>query len=435
MTEKIYLKKQNKLKYLVIGEFQSGKTSLINLIYMNSKNFTLEKLKSNTKIMVSNMNFEGKFQDCSKQSKGETTKTNPYEVCPKYKEDLCQIEILDTPGLGGAFFSEKIKKEISNFAKELTGIILVLNGTITRIHEQVRQALAQCQSLIPNENLDKFIIILSNTKFKTANLDINQALSGLKIKYRKIFLYDNNIFQYNRKELNNPDIVKSFNLLNKTSESIIEAMINIKSLSVVGPIDEKEEQKFNLLEEKTQQMSAELFENPVLHENLKRTNSQHSQKMTKNFSIHEHNLYACLATAFHPNYTELLQEIDVNPSTYARAADHIKHLICYLISSHESFIESPDLQQRYDNLTGLHPKEELSDLKFIAEFYGTKIKVILDQNDKSHEPSIYDEGNHLKMIVLRGKDNMGKLEIDLLAKKSKKLVKCIFEKGEDISFS
>ena len=185
------------IKMLLIGETESGKTSLVELM-KNYEKFQDIRFYSN-KIETFITENDTNKSTCSMDPL--TTESNHYELNLKQKK--VKWTIIDTPGLNYTSNSaenqceKSIDKIISHLNKDgsINTICLVVNGTNSHLTSYTRNALQQVLTIIlPIEMLEDIIVVFTkcvNKRRLNFELSVFQAEFGIKINPKHTFIFDN----------------------------------------------------------------------------------------------------------------------------------------------------------------------------------------------------------------------------------------------------
>ncbi len=141
----------------------------------------------------------------------QTSKCNEYTFA-KASSDLV-FHFIDTPGFNDtdACNDQSNLNKIFRACKDYThinAIILVLNGSDTRLTTSIRAVIENFNSFLPNDLTSSLIVILTNCDELSCNLN----LDSFNIKYKCAFFMQNSLLKWSRKETIDLDS-RRYNLL------------------------------------------------------------------------------------------------------------------------------------------------------------------------------------------------------------------------------
>ncbi len=189
---------------VVLGATGAGKSSLINLLYLWSKN--VKDLKQVNEVLIPTKYLKGTGvnteSDLSKQDQSQTQFCHVHELQFQIEDCNFKLFLMDTPGLGDVRGihqdddnANKILETISK-TTELNAIILMLNGAEPRVNERIKYIIQRIVGILPNVVKENLMIVLSNTRI-SSNLDVKSL--GIEVPSERVFSIDNFIFSINLK--------------------------------------------------------------------------------------------------------------------------------------------------------------------------------------------------------------------------------------------
>ena len=188
---------------LIFGETGSGKSTLINTLTNHLRSGSLSELKVSipTMYLRSTEEFSHSEFDLSTNSKSQTKEPIEY-VFNKDGEQIC---ILDTPGLCDTEGLEKDDENLDKIIKsaiaieKLSGIILVMNGTNSRVNNNIKHVLNKFNGFFPDSIMKNIIVVFTCCREETCNF---KSLDKLDIKPRKIIYMNNSAFSVDPRKYN-----------------------------------------------------------------------------------------------------------------------------------------------------------------------------------------------------------------------------------------
>jgi hypothetical protein len=224
---------------VVLGATGAGKSSLINLLYLWSKN--VKNLKQVSEVLIPTKYLKGTAinteSDISRQDLSQTQFCHVYKLQIQIEDKTFTLCIMDTPGFGDVRGiqqddgnSNKIIETISK-TTELNAIILMLNGAEPRVNERIKYIIQRINGILPNVVKDNLMIVLSNTRI-SSNLDVNSL--GIEVPSERVFSIDNFIFSIDLAKLSETQIRQiniEFQNLKEKVNLFIKMAISLKPTS------------------------------------------------------------------------------------------------------------------------------------------------------------------------------------------------------------
>ncbi|KAH3758123.1 hypothetical protein Pelo_10064 [Pelomyxa schiedti] len=192
---------------LLLGETGSGKSTVVNTLTNYFLSGTLDDLHIAipTKFLAqTEKQFKTNETNCGDRSQSQTDSCNAYKFdYIDYARRKCTFTLIDTPGLsdsrGSSKDDENIAKIFETVTKQptLSCIIIVVNGTNSRLTVTMNNVIQRLKGALPDAILEKVVVVLTNCRPDTANFDLN-TLSWLK--KRHIAYMNNTAFSKNPTE-------------------------------------------------------------------------------------------------------------------------------------------------------------------------------------------------------------------------------------------
>lgn len=193
----------NVYRILIFGETGSGKSTLINTLTNYLENGTLENLKVSipTMYLKSTQGYADSEFDVKNSGKSQTKQPMEY----MFSSNGSKICILDTPGLCD---TEGLEKDDENLNKivnaaikmeKLSGIVLVINGSNSRLNNNIKRVLNTFNSFFPDSIMKNIIVVFTCCREETCNF---KCLDELGIKPHKIIYMNNSAFSIDPKKFN-----------------------------------------------------------------------------------------------------------------------------------------------------------------------------------------------------------------------------------------
>lgn len=216
---------------LLLGETGSGKSTLINYIANYFLNGSLDDLKIAIPMKHHKQNIPGfpihSEQDIHDKTKSKTEKCTLYNFTYNGK----QYGFVDVPGLSDTSGAQKDIQHIENILTtaesigSIAAIVLVINGTVSRVTSNLKNAIDRMKSAVPDVLLSNLVVVFTNCSIDTVNFELS-VLKPWTIPEENIFYMDNNALRVPKKDWNN-NPTKKERLISQweTSMEVIEQMI------------------------------------------------------------------------------------------------------------------------------------------------------------------------------------------------------------------
>ena len=184
-----------KITALIIGETGSGKSSVIELFHHWSKHKEQANLDQVKRII--NQENEANTKN---RSISQTLKPQTYNLSLRFGNVIYELVLIDTPGLGDVKGLDQDDSNVDLILKEmsessvssLNAILLVLNGSNSRVSNKTKYILQKLYSLCPVTFYDKLYLLLTNTQLES-NFDWKANIS-ISMKGDNVFTIDNLMF-------------------------------------------------------------------------------------------------------------------------------------------------------------------------------------------------------------------------------------------------
>jgi len=220
----------------VIGATGAGKSSLINLFYVWSKEWKPADFQTAKQVLIKTKYLDGDGEaerDVKKQDESQTDYAKHYyfELKDKEKGVKYNLNFLDTPGIGDTRGVERDEENLNiimdtvSKTPDLNVILLVLNGSDPRISARLLYLMTKIQGMIPDVLSSNLVALLTNVDL-VPNLDLNKTMD-IKIDKDKIFYYNNQLFQLS------PEDFKNHNTQRKLDHSFDASILTLSSLMEV----------------------------------------------------------------------------------------------------------------------------------------------------------------------------------------------------------
>jgi len=227
-------KSVKELKILVIGATGAGKSSLVNLFYYWSTKSDLSSLFLQKKALIQTKYFQGDGEAEGEvmvqgQSQTNFSKIYQFELEDPKTHAQYSVSFMDTPGIGDTRGREKDDENIQDIlnsiskTEDLNAIILMLNGSESRISPRIQAIVTKLKTIIPDSLLKNLIILLSNVDLKPS-LDI-RAL-GFDTNSENVYYYNNQIFNLDPKHFSNKNLMIRVNQTYQESIDTISALLS-----------------------------------------------------------------------------------------------------------------------------------------------------------------------------------------------------------------
>lgn len=164
-------------KCVVIGETGSGKTSFLNLLGNLPRVWKLTEAEDLTLQTLKHFHAEANTENCAGQNKSQTNRAHVYKP-PGIGFDLT---IIDTPGFGdtdGLSADEKHCVSIQRAIESqdvINCIIVVINGRVPRVSNQLRYVLANICAILPKQILNQIVVVFTQVADPDDDLQFNPA--------------------------------------------------------------------------------------------------------------------------------------------------------------------------------------------------------------------------------------------------------------------
>ncbi len=224
---------------VVLGATGAGKSSLINLLYLWSKN--VKNLKQVSEVLIPTKYLKGTAinteKDVSKQHQSQTQFCHVHKLQIQIEDKTFTLCIMDTPGFGDVKGiqqdDDNANEIIETISKttELNAIILMLNGAEPRVNERIKYIIQRINGILPNVVKNNLMIVLSNTRI-SSNLDVKSL--RIEVPSERVFSIDNFIFSMDLAKLSETEIRQiniEFQNLKQKVNLFIKTAISLKPTS------------------------------------------------------------------------------------------------------------------------------------------------------------------------------------------------------------
>jgi len=211
-----------KITALIIGESGSGKSSVIELFHHWSKHKEQANLDQVKRII--NQKNEANTMN---RSISQTRKPQTYYLSFRSGNVIYELVLIDTPGLGDVKGLDQDDSNVDLILKEmsessvssLNAILLVLNGSNSRVSNKTKYILQKLYSLCPVTFYDKLYLLLTNTQLES-NFDWKENIS-ISMKEENVFTIDNLMFSsFDYRNLNPKITIKLSNNYRECIETL-----------------------------------------------------------------------------------------------------------------------------------------------------------------------------------------------------------------------
>lgn len=202
-------------RFILFGDAGAGKSTFINLLYnfcygstdpdkvfCEHPHIRLAIPCANWLDCVDNKYKEfDSERDIYDQTQSQTQCCIPYLL----QSTKITVELIDTPGFNetsGVQADERNMDQIEKVLKSvshLNGIILVVNGSMTRLGVSFRNFLHLLQQVCPNDLSDNFLAILTNCDETSVTFPTSVLRESFNVQDNCIFIVQNNLLKWDRK--------------------------------------------------------------------------------------------------------------------------------------------------------------------------------------------------------------------------------------------
>ena len=228
-----------KATIVVLGATGAGKSSLINLLYLWSKN--VKNLKQVNEVLIPTKYLKGTGvnteSDILKQDQSQTQFCHVHKFEIQIEDKNISLSVMDTPGLGDVRGiqqdDDNANKIIETISKtnELNSIVLMLNGAEPRVNERVKYIVQRIIGILPNVIKENLILVLSNTRI-SPNLDVKSL--DVEVPSDRVFSIDNFIFSIDLSKISESQLRQinvDFQNLKEKVGLVIQMAISLKPTS------------------------------------------------------------------------------------------------------------------------------------------------------------------------------------------------------------
>lgn len=185
-------------KFIILGETGVGKSTVINMITNYLRNGSLENIKvAIPSIFYPKVTEKFPFihseSNIKNRAQAQTQKANEYS----FTNGQTKTSMIDTPGLNDTAGMEQDDKNLDIIvdaainANEISGIVLVLNGTEARITPNIRMLLTRLHATLPDSITDNIVVVMTMCRPDTCNFT---DFSQLGIQPQKVVYMNNTAF-------------------------------------------------------------------------------------------------------------------------------------------------------------------------------------------------------------------------------------------------
>ena len=261
----------NKIKrFLLLGDSGSGKTTFINYLtnyFEGETNFDeIIKDPSRVKIAVPCKywcdNVLKKYMNRSSEANIDDSTRSQTNECFEYKfkcrfGNQC-LSFIDTPGINDTAGMQndianlkKIVKAVTN-EENVNGIILLINGTSSRLSMSIANFISVLKSFLPTTMIQNLTVVLTNCEEESCNFDVDKCLNKF-FKVEKSYTMQNQLMRWDKKveKLTKGSrfyttSLSSWNSSIETIELIIDELIEMPNLDTKSfKINEKTVETLN----------------------------------------------------------------------------------------------------------------------------------------------------------------------------------------------
>nr|XP_029732216.1 uncharacterized protein LOC115268326 [Aedes albopictus] len=234
----------NNHNILLLGETGSGKSTLINYLANYFLHGSPDDLKIAIPTKYHSQNLQGSPKhselDINDQTKSKTEKCTLY--C--FEKNGKQYGFIDTPGLSDTSGVLKDNEHIANIITtaenigSIAAIALVINGTVARITVNLKNAIDQMRSTVPDVLLTNLVVVFTNCSEDTLNFELS-VLKPWTILERNIFYMNNNALRIAKKDWNNNQAKKE-KLISQWKISMEEIDLMMEQIDQFGSMASNE---------------------------------------------------------------------------------------------------------------------------------------------------------------------------------------------------
>lgn len=211
---------------LVIGETGSGKSTFINSMYNYFRGGSVDNLKvaiPNKHRRATEVDVGGHNEAGGNGAQSQTLKCKLYS----FSRGRDSFTLIDTPGLGDTRGLQQDDQNIDIIAQaaekagEISAVIFVVNGTVSKDLFSLRHALGILKASLPNAILNNAILLFTMCNKVTC---VSNAQSFLGLQSKQSFYMDNSVFASNPAQMDADaeEIIKlQFTLSMKTAANLV----------------------------------------------------------------------------------------------------------------------------------------------------------------------------------------------------------------------
>ena len=301
--------KKNTKRFLLLGDSGSGKTTFINYVtnffYGETKFEQIISDPTRVQIAVPCKNWH---ENVSEQFKNKSNERNINDLtqsqtsdCFEYlfENNVLKISFIDSPGIND---TNGLENDIANLKKivkavtcesNLNGIILLINGTNSRLSTSLANFISVLKSFLPVQMLENLTVVLTNCEEESCNFDVEKCLKDI-FKFGNTYTMQNQLLRWDKsyeklrkgtKNYEKNEISWSNSM--ETLDAIIRRLAEMPSL---------ETKLFKLTEETVKKLNEHIFKHiNYLLELVEKINQLSTQKESikqaqnsmKDNSVHE----------------------------------------------------------------------------------------------------------------------------------------------------